>query len=772
MTNRTICCLAASFALGICYGREQEVWLCLSAIVFILWRVFAVRKEQGQKAVLPAVFQMLFCMLLFGMGAYHYCQQKAEFEQACQYAKGQGTIQVQGNIYWKEQKKEQFIYYLKDAGILSGKHDYPCGRIQVYSSTDSYQIGNCLKAEGWYEAFSLPRNEGNFNEEQYYYSKNINLRIKTYQEQILSEHTDGYQEWLLGLRKQMEQVFLNTMSGKTAGIMANMVLGNKNLADPEIKALYQKVGISHVLAVSGLHVSLFGMGIYRLLRRIYCPIPLASVMSAGVVWSFGMLTGMELSTVRAVIMFLMMMSAGAAGYTYDTLTALGISALLQLWENPFVLWYAGFLLSYTAVFGAVVIAGIVKQDSGNKKGKKVFDTIKTSICIQMATLPVLVFFYCEVSGYSIPVNGCVLPFMGVLLFLGASGGITGLFCSEVSVLLLKGAEGMLKGCEWLCHFFAELPGNSIITGSPSLEKVILYYILLALVLYLVQKRKKKKYLFTWIGLAVILYCGNQQKGAEVDFLDVGQGDGIFLQSKQGKGVFVDGGSTDVGKVGTYRILPFLKYRGMKEISLWFVSHADEDHISGLKEILEEGYPVKNIVFAEGMVEDEAWKHLVQQARENGSKIYYLQAGESITLNEMRFTVLYPREKGPDRNSSSMVLLAELEGMNGILSGDIGKEQEIEILRDEKMQKYIQKSITFYKAAHHGSDNSNSLEFLEKLSPGISVISCGERNSYGHPGKEAVERMEISGTKIFYTMKSGQIKVKCDGRGIWVKKYKS
>ena len=390
--------------------------------------------------------------------------------------------------------------------------------------------------------------------------------------------------------------------------------------------------------------------------------------------------------------------------------------------------------------------------------RRVLNTVYTSLCIQMATLPVSLFFYYEVPVYSILINGCILPLMGILLFLGAAGGVAGLFQMKMAALVLKLPAWILAGCEWICQLFVGLPGSSMITGKPAIEKIIWYYILLVLLLYMVKRTEKRKYLLAWTALAVMLCCGNSEKGAQVDFLDVGQGDGIFLQSEQGNGVFVDGGSTDVGKVGTYRILPFLKCRGMKEISLWFVSHADADHINGLEEILEAGYPVRNIVFADGIVRDEAWEALVQLAENSGSHIYYLKAGESITLDEMRFTVLYPWEEGTDRNQSSMVLLAELDGMTGVFSGDIGEDQEQELVRDESFQKEMKKGITFYKAAHHGSNTSNSLAFLETVSPEITVVSCGENNSYGHPGKEAVTRMKEAGTRIFYTMESGQIKI--------------
>lgn len=802
MTNRTVCCLAVSFTAGLFYGRNPGTWVLLPFLCFLVFRTFFLIQRSGRGAVSVAVLHMLLCMALFAGGTYRYLGQQEQFEAVREYAEEQESLQVRGEIYWKEEKQEQFIYYLKDAGMIRGGQYVPCGNIQVYSSTASYKIGNCIQAVGSYRAFQRPRNEGNFNEEQYYYSKKIGLRMTAWQEQLLSGGEKKGRQWLWNLRTRLEQVFQEHMTERTGGIMANMTLGSRKLADQEVKSLYQKAGISHVLAVSGLHVSIFGMGLYRLLRRVYCPKTLSALLAAFVVYSFGLLTGMELSTTRAVVMFLLMMAAGITGCTYDSVTALSLSALLQLWNNPYGLWYAGFLLSYTAVLGAVVIAGILReqgagrkqerksrqQENGGKGGVeekkwmgqklpgklmgKLLDTMKVSLCIQAATLPVLLFFYYEVPAYSVLINGCVLPFMGILLFLGAAGGILGLFSGGAACAVLKAPIWILSGCEGICRFFTELPGNNIITGKPSMEKIIWYYILLALLLYLVTWRKKKNYFLLWLGLAVLLCCGNGQKGTEVDFLDVGQGDGIFLQSREGRGVFIDGGSTDVGKVGTYRILPFLKCRGMKEIQLWFVSHADADHISGLREVLEAGYPVRNLVFAEGIVKDEAWEALAELAEEKGSHIYYLKAGDRITLDEMRFTVLYPWEEKTDRNEASMVLLAELEGMTGIFSGDIGAEQERELVERGELQGLLEEPVTFCKAAHHGSDSSNSLEFLELLSPRLTVVSCGADNSYGHPGENALERMAQSGSRILFTMENGQIRLRKEGEEVLIWKFQN
>lgn len=160
-------------------------------------------------------------------------------------------------------------------------------------------------------------------------------------------------------------------------------------------------------------------------------------------------------------------------------------------------------------------------------------------------------------------------------------------------------------------------------------------------------------------------------------LDVGQGDASFFHTGSGYTVFVDGGSTDVGKVGKYRILPFLKYHAVREVDYWMVSHTDADHISGLREILEEGYHIRHLVFAEGIVSDETLDGLLTLAEKNGSKICYLREGDILHLGGAQIEILSPLSGRTytDKNAASMVFCYEEGAFSGIFTGDIGSDGE-------------------------------------------------------------------------------------------------
>ena len=264
-------------------------------------------------------------------------------------------------------------------------------------------------------------------------------------------------------------------------------------------------------------------------------------------------------------------------------------------------------------------------------------------------------------------------------------------------------------------------------------------------------------------LLLVFYRPNP--GLLVCFLDVGQGDGIYIRAEHGGSFFLDGGSTSESQVGEYRILSFLKCRGVRRVEGWFVSHADEDHISGLKEVWESGYPVERLFLSQFIPRDEAWEELCRLARAYETEIVYLGPGDVVGSGELSFTCLYPRQEGAERNDASMALYMDSPHLTAFFGGDLSTKTERELA-----QGYDRGPVDLYKAIHHGSDGSNSAALLELLRPRVSVVSCAAENSYGHPGKYAVERMEAQGSLMLYTMEGGQITVGADKKGIWVEEF--
>lgn len=552
---------------------------------------------------------------------------------------------------------------------------------------------------------------------------------------------------------------------------------------------------------TGLHVSFLGMGLYRILRyRLRRTYWMSAATTAVVMLSYAIMAGNGVSTLRAVGMLCIYLIADILGQNYDMLSALGAMILVLLWKNPFLIGYNGFVFSVAAVLGVgagqEVILKYVKVCTGKQKEERKAENVLKqkwkeqreglwiSLSIQLFTLPLVAYHYYEIPVYAMILNLFVLALVKYLMELGFFGAVGGLLSCGIAKWILVPCGWILWGYEKLCRFFVELPGAQYITGKPDMWQMITYYTGLAAVLFVlyrklqlaeVQLAKEQYgkqrltgalYIFVPFAMLFLVLVWPQKKSFEIDFLDVGQGDGIYLCTGDGVAMFVDGGSTDVKNVGQYRILPFLKAKGVRKISCWFVSHTDADHISGLEEVLASGYPVERLIFAEAVKSKEKTKSLAKLAEKAGTIVQYMEADEKLYSKNAVVRCLYPQVtvQSEDINEQCLVFCYEEGGVKALFAGDISSDIEKKILEKNGVE-----HVQIYKANHHGSRFSNGEEWMQALCPKITVASAGKNNRYGHPSREACERIRASESAFYCTTEYGRLRVRivdgklvCDG----------
>ncbi|MCR4999009.1 MAG: ComEC/Rec2 family competence protein, partial [Lachnospiraceae bacterium] len=502
----------------------------------------------------------------------------------------------------------------------------------------SKEDGGCLDAvyyvEGNVKAFRMAENEGNYDEEQYYRSQMVPAVIEPTSMRMIQRPRVGLREALYTLRKRTAQVYETYLPGEESGILAAMTLGEKRDLSKEAKNLFQDTGISHILAISGLHISLVGMLVFRRLRKRMSNLP-AAIITTVAVLGYGMLTGSSVSTNRAVGMFLLLLIATVFGRSYDLLTALAIMSIVLLWQNPYAYQQIGFAFSFVAILGVVMVAQPMQQtydslcdfrwrthhrmDHGKRFHKNakevVFSALIAGTGMQLVTIPLCAYFFFGFPTYVVCLNLLVLPVLGVListgLLAGFLGGLVGAIWGLQSwiAILFFPCHWILYFYEVLCDHTLNLPAARMIVGRPMWWQVLLYYGILLGVVWGIQllvkqhlepkwkraRHYRKKQVSRWViryvatlslallpCFAVISYSS---KGFEIDMLSVGQGDGIYIQSPEGVDFFIDGGSSSKKQVGEYVIGPFLEYHGVNRIDYWFVTHPDEDHVNGLMELI-------------------------------------------------------------------------------------------------------------------------------------------------------------------------------------------
>lgn len=603
-----------------------------------------------------------------------------------------------------------------------------------------------------------------------------------------------WRECLYLLRVQMCRVYEACLPETSAGMMAAMVTGEKALLDADVRRMFQQAGFSHILAISGMHISLIGMAIYRILRKGRCSYAFRCAMTAGFLMLYGTMIGWGVSARRAIGMFGIYLLAQYLGKGYDLWSSLSVMAVVILTDNPFWIADMGFRFSFVAVAAVAVSNEVLSSDidiSISEEKSRWFRPVWMAVLLQLFTLPLVAYSYYELPVYALFLNLLLLPYAGVIVGCGLAGGLIGIRCLAAARVLLLPCRIVATVYVWACGRVEALPYASLICGQPPAEKLVLYYLLLFTALFIGRKIcTGQRHTMAWLPatafvlVALLLVPARDQRGFEISYLDVGQGDGAMIRTASGTVCFVDGGSTDVTGVGTYRILPFLKSKGVRAVDYWVISHADEDHVNGFYEVLESGYLVRRVVITNYMPDSLAKQKLLQTLASYRVPVMQVKAGQMLYLDRVRrgaecdvvsdamragarLRFLAPARQLTDSNAACLVCLYEDAHVKALFTGDIGAEQERELLQCGLVQ-----PVDLYKAAHHGSRYSNTEEFLAMLSPRLSVISCARRNRYGHPAQEAIEHIQASSSHILYTMYSGQIKVRLSQGGLTVCEYVS
>lgn len=821
---------AAVFVIGIML-TNYPVWMVYGAVgglcgigIYLLHRLRrgGRRVSMSDRLLFLAPLFLLFGFLMMSKEKNEYERYLENFAKSMEVGREvlvTGTVthirMTNGGIRFELEGAETASYFAKE------ERYHAAGNILVYADSIRTENGDLKEGQqvfiyGKGSAFEEASNPGMFDAKQYYFSMGITGAIQGETIRITDSSYHRLNQALFQAKQKLLESYVTYLGEEGAGVISSMLLGERALLSEETRELYRHGGISHVLAISGLHVSMIGMALYELLRKSPLgrngAIPVACV---GVIL-YGTFVEAGISTKRAVIMFLLLLLATALGRTYDTLSAMSVSVILILLQNPGALYNASFQLSFAAAYGASVLAVLLKErnkertpeekaiwaakradnkwfrlrDDLAEKGKSM---LVFGLAIQVVTFPFTAYHFFEYPTYGFFLNPVVVPLMTILLLCGLLSGVCGLLVPVLGYFFAGGAGAILWLYEMLCEFISKLPYSLLLIGKPALWQMGVYFTILAVCLLVWQRgglhlvlkigrktrlqRSQGKGTFLWGVLILLPLCLLTLLPAsfEAAFLDVGQGDGIVLRERGGAVLLVDGGSTSVQKVGEKRIIPYLKSKGIRVIDCAFVSHTDSDHISGMKEILEEmpvysdyresmagytGVPViKSIVLPVVKEPDEAYHELVELAEEKKAEVYYLTAGDRMKVGkELLLSCLAPKENGvyEDKNAASMVLLASYGEFDMLLTGDMDAVGENTLLKEGAMEGI---SLEVLKVAHHGSYTSSSEDFIIALAPRISIISCGKDNRYGHPHKETLETLYGANSRVLRTDESGCVTVK-------------
>lgn len=689
---------------------------------------------------------------------------------------------VTGTVMEARDEGERLALVLKDCGADFGKSWIRLRRIQVYvdktqdaagdgeKADPDIRIGNKLQAAGTIHTFEHARNPGGFDAWLYARAKKLDGRMFAETVTVTDIRYSWYREGLRRISDRAGFVLEQISRGEDTGIYQAAILGDKSSLDSEVRDMYQRNGIAHLLAISALHMSLIGMAAYRMLRRLGGGFGWAGVAGAVFVVSYGMMAGGSASVVRASVMLLSGFGAAYLGRTYDLMSALALACLLLLWDSPYLITQAGVQLSFGAVIG---IGGMTRSLERlfvpRENWRMVQGGLSASICVQLVTMPVILYHYFQFPLYGVVLNLVVVPLMAYVVGAGLAGILLGNFSLFAGRFIAGTGHYILAFYQILCQLCERLPGSNLVLGRPEAWQIAGYYLVLGFVWAGMEKEWFRRRWMAVAGtvLAVAFLLPLPVRGLEVTFLDVGQGDGICLRAS-GYTMLVDGGSSDEKKLGAYFLEPFFKSEAVTRIDYAWVSHGDQDHINGLVSLLQESRDIRvgNLMLPVLGRDDEAYEPLCRLVRDRGGKVFWMKAGDTLELGKTKITCLYPGadDTAADRNEQSMVLKVDYGEFHLLLTGDMSENGERMLLEDEKMTRLLPDTQVL-KLAHHGSRFSNACQWLETVKPRWAVVSYGKGNRYGHPHEEVRDRLGERDIPLWETAKCGAIRLWTDGEKI-------
>jgi competence protein ComEC len=642
---------------------------------------------------------------------------------------------------------------------------------------------NILKTKNFYQCLckvsgtmsepAIAKNPNAFNYRNYLNRKNIYWIVEI-QESPLQNCT-AIKPSPLALLKQIRYSGIKYLEShfplEIASLSAALIFGDRNMFEPEVLAAYQKTGIVHLLAISGLHVSLliamvFYMGIRIGLTRQFMTNFLLMILPIYVI-----LTGGSPSVIRSALMiFLVLLTLKWRTHVkLYPLDAISLAFIAYLFFNPMVIFDVGFQLSFSVSLVIILSAPFILQGYESN----IIRMLATSLAAQLAALPFLLYHYFEVSLIGIIANMVYIPLFSfvylpglyLLFIIQFLFGSTPFILIKIFLTLINLSNQLI---EYLAHFsFARF-----IPGRPNWLLLIGYLFVLLAIFYIWESKTYSKRKVHLIILSVVLLISQHgwnwlSPNGEVTMIDVGQGDSILIHFPHGKGTYlIDTGGTisfaeekwreraRAYEVGRDVVVPFLKGKGITKIDKLILTHGDMDHIGGAFSILTE-LEVTEILLPSVVEPSKTEIDIIEEAKKKKISVIKVSEGDHWKSGGNEFYILSPeRNFAGERNSGSIAFVAMLGGVRWFFGGDLDQEGEAKILK-----KYPNLSIDVLKAGHHGSKTSSAESFINQINPKAALISVGEKNRYGHPHQEVLETLEKKNTLIFRTDQQGAITYK-------------
>lgn len=634
--------------------------------------------------------------------------------------------------------------------------------IKMSQDIPSIKYGDSLYIEGEFKQPEEARNYKGYNYKQYLKTKKIIGTVELEKAKILKSSNGSF---IHNIQKYIRDTINGTLTDEEGNLLLAILLGDKDKLSEDIQESFKTSNLSHMLAVSGAHVSYIILGLTYVLQNSIIGKKNGKIVCIIFLLAFMAITNFTPSVTRACIMAILTLFSSIIYRISDVYTNISVAALITLIFNPYSLLDLGFQLSYGGTIGIIIF---IKRIQEKKSNSKVINYIKqmalVSIYANIIIIPIMMYHFNTVSLTFIISNIMASPILGIIVitgFLFIIASITVKPLTRLIAIFIKPILSILIKISQIC---SKLPFSNILVVTPYMFNVISYY---AIILYCIKSKKNNKckiiicLLIVLILINFIIYIYPQK--LRIFFIDVGQGDSTLIITPDKKTVLIDGGGSDSFDVGEKVLLPYLLDRRILKVDYVLISHFDTDHCGGILTIMEK-VKVKNIIISEQAEHSENYERFKKLMIHKKIRLIEVKKGDKIKIGRYsEFKILFPTSRLLSENplnNNSIVAQFNYNNFKMLFTGDIEKLAEQQILKTEKAE--IRADIL--KVAHHGSKTSSIPEFIKAVRPKIALIGVGKNNTFGHPNQQTIKNLENIKCRIYRTDLQGEIIIKIDQKG--------
>ena len=792
-----------SFLFGIFWGlyiKNSLFFLCFLVILGVILYI-------KDKKRLFFIFALISSIALLYINQY-----ETKFEAI------QEEFQIKGNFFIASLKKEGEYkdYYIAKDNINR--------KVKLYVSKNikTLEYGDYVYVEGNFTKAETSRNEYEFDYRQYLKQNKIygmvfvdKFEIKNIEKATIRIKA---MKIILELKNNAEKFLDKKYTNETSNFLKALLFGNTSNLDEEIKEQFRKSNLSHIIAISGMHISYLVVIIKKFTKVFKLNKKIENCISSLILSIFIVLIDFPVSAVRAVFMQIIWLLVFCINRKSDFYNNFCLSMFLILAINPYNIESVAMWLSFGGVLGIFLFYKFFRKLLLTRKLKKFFSRNKLymkilelfvegfclNIAVQIIIFPIIWFNFNFISISSFISNIVTSPFVAPIILLGYFSFIETFIPFNIITSI---NSTLLRILFYLVEKLSKLPLSVIYIKKPSIFFIIFYYLLIFFIIYKVRKNTIINFLHIWriksgkrslekyfnirklaenkvlIILIIFVFLFqyiqknfNREKYIEIYFLDVRQGDCTVIKTPNNKFIVIDtgeGGKNSSYDYGRSSLLPFLINKGARKIDFLIISHFDSDHCGGALSIMEE-IRVDKIFVSKQKENSENFESFIELAKENNASINFIKTGDKINFSRnLYMEILWPKEtleisENP-LNNNSIVGKLIYKNFSILFTGDIEEIAEKAILDKYENNSHILKS-TILKVAHHGSKTSSIIEFLNKVKPQYALIGVGKNNKFGHPSSSTLNNLEKLKIKIYRTDISGQIYIKTDGNKIDINEF--